>query len=192
MCFFHTWEVDCLGQDHKDLQQDIDAFPYRIFHGNVDARILHRLKDCRLAPQVRLSEALSVQKAEDLEASFYRDTSYALAVSKITGDLIALLLTVVKNVSGIFRSDMTLMEFVEVFTLVDNMPKCQTHPDSLQQIVASSVHLSSLVFCRFHCTFSISKQDVAVNANPNNDETRMTGGIMWDHVGSCGINWPMA
>lgn len=128
-----------VDEDHKDLHQDIDAFPYRIFHGNVDARILHCLKDCRLAPQVRLSEALSVQKAEDLEASFYRDTSYALAVSKITGDLIALLLTVnVKNVSGIFCSDMTLMEFVEVFTLVDNMPKCrsigQTHPDSLQQI----------------------------------------------------------
>lgn len=136
--------LDAHSQDHKDLHQDIDAFPYRIFHGNVDARILHCLKDCRLAPQVRLSEALSVQKAEDLEASFYRDTSYALAVSKITGDLIALLLTVnVKNVSGIFCSDMTLMEFVEVFTLVDNMPKCrsigQTHPDSLQQIVASSV-----------------------------------------------------
>ena len=64
-----------------------------------------------LTPQKSLSEALSVQKAEDLEVSFYRDASHALEVSKITGDLIALLLGV--KVTHAFRSDMTLLEFVE-------------------------------------------------------------------------------
>ena len=89
--------------------------------------------------QVSLSEALSVQKAEDLEISFFRDTSHALEVSKITGDLIALLLGV--NVAHAFRSDMTLLEFVEVFTLVDKAPhqdrKCENHPDALMRIVLS-------------------------------------------------------
>lgn len=99
------------GQDHKDFHSDIEAFPYRIYHGNVDVRILHRLKDSRLAKQVSLCEALSVQKAEALEVSLYRDTSYALEVSKITGDLIALLLGV--NVAHVFRADMTLQHFVE-------------------------------------------------------------------------------
>jgi hypothetical protein len=46
-----------------------------------------------------------------LEVSFYRDASHASEVSKITGDLIALLLGV--NVTHAFRSDMTLLEFVE-------------------------------------------------------------------------------
>ena len=74
-------------------------------------RILNRLKDCKFAQQVALCEALSVQKVEDLEVSFYRDASYALEVSKITGDIIALLLGV--NVTHAFRSDMTLLEFVK-------------------------------------------------------------------------------
>ena len=46
-----------------------------------------------------------------MEVSFYRDASHALEVSKITGDLIPLLLGV--NVTPAFRSDMTLLEFVE-------------------------------------------------------------------------------
>ena len=104
--------ADCPSdQDHKDFHCDIEVFPYRIYHGNVDVRILNRLKACKLAQQVSLSEALSVQKAEDMEVSFYRDASHALEVSKITGDLIPLLLGV--NITPAFRSDMTLLEFVE-------------------------------------------------------------------------------
>ena len=128
-------------QDHKDLHQDYDAFPYRIFHGIVDVRILNRLKGCRLAEQVALSEAIGVQKAEDLEISFFRDASHAVEVSKITGDLIALVLGV--KSAHAFRSDMTLQEFVEVFTLVDKVPhqdrKCERHPDALMRIVGCSV-----------------------------------------------------
>ena len=29
-----------LGQDHKELQQDIEDFPYRIYHGNVNVPLL--------------------------------------------------------------------------------------------------------------------------------------------------------
>ena len=77
-------------------------------------RILIRLKDNELAPQISLREAVSVQGVEDLEASFYRDASHALEVSKITGDLIALLQGVNGvNVTHPFRSEMTLKEFVE-------------------------------------------------------------------------------
>ena len=103
-------------------------------------RILQRLKSCRLVQQVSLSEALSVQKAEDLEISFFRDTSRASEVSKITGDLIALLLGI--RLAQVFRSDMTLLEFVEVFTLVDparNQHRtCEYHPDALMRIAPGS------------------------------------------------------
>ena len=119
------------GQDHKDFHNDIEAFPYRIYHGNVDVRILHRLKDCRLAKQVSLCEALSVQKAEALEVSFYRDTSYAFEVSKITGDLIALLLGV--SVAHVFRADMTLLHFVEArFPLVQVL--CEIKEPSKREV----------------------------------------------------------
>lgn len=94
-------------QDHKDFNGDIEDFPYRIYHGNIDVTILKRVKDCKLAPQVSLNEA----KAHELEVSFYRDPSLALEVSKITGDLIALLLGI--NVSHAFHSDMTLLAFVK-------------------------------------------------------------------------------
>ena len=59
-------------------------------------------------------------------------------VSKITGDLIALLLGV--NATEVFRNDMTLLEFVEVFTLVDRHVANgqQSHPDALMRIVWTS------------------------------------------------------
>ena len=127
------------GQDHKDLHKDFEPFPYRIFHGNIDARILNRVKDCPIAEQVPLSVALSTQKVEDLEIAFFRDNQYALEVCKITGDLISLLLGV--NVARLFRSDMTLLQFVEAFTLVDTAPelerKHENHPDALGRIVRS-------------------------------------------------------
>ena len=137
------------SQDHKDLHRDFEAFPYRIFHGNIDARILTRVKDCRIAEQVPLSAALSAQKVEDLETAFFRDTPYALEVCKITGDLIALLLGV--SVTRGFRSDMTLLQFVEYFTLVDNVPeqgrKLDNHPDALGRIVWSSGGDNVCDFC---------------------------------------------
>ncbi|CAE7864415.1 unnamed protein product, partial [Symbiodinium necroappetens] len=141
------------SQDHKELQADIEDFPYRIYHGNVTVRILNRVKvDCRrLAPQISLNNALSVQRAEELEASFFRDSAKALDVSKITGDLIALLLGA-RSLVGIIRGDMTLRQFVEVYTLaesscIDN--KSESHPDALMRIVnmqdIAEVPLSALV-----------------------------------------------
>ena len=125
-------------QDHKELQADIEDFPYRIYHGNVNVRILNRVKvDCsRLAPQISLNNALSVQRAEELEASFFRDSAKALEVSKITGDLIALLLGA-RSMVGIIRGDMTLRQFVEVYTLAESScidSKSESHPDALMRI----------------------------------------------------------
>lgn len=59
-------------------------------------------------------------------------------MSKITGDLIALLLGI--NATEVFRNDMTLLEFVEVFTLVDSRVANgqQNHPDALMRIVWTS------------------------------------------------------
>eukprot|EP00435_Cladocopium_sp_Y103_P061163 s32_g22.t2 len=124
------------SQDPNDLGHDIEDFPYRIFHGNIDVRILTRLKDNELAQQVSLHEAVR----SNLEVSFYRDASHALEVSKITGDLIALLQGVNGvNVTHPFRREMTLREFVEVFTLVDRTAgpgflRCESHPDALMRI----------------------------------------------------------
>ncbi|CAK9037327.1 E3 ubiquitin-protein ligase rnf213-beta (Mysterin-B) (Mysterin-beta) (RING finger protein 213-B) (RING finger protein 213-beta) (RING-type E3 ubiquitin transferase rnf213-beta) [Durusdinium trenchii] len=105
--------------DHKDLHQDYDAFPYRIFHGIVDVRILNRLKGCRLAEQVALSEAIGVQKAEDLEISFFRDASHAVEV-----------FTLVDKVPHQDR-------------------KCEHHPDALMRIAGlpdiATVPLNGLV-----------------------------------------------
>ena len=54
-----------------------------------------------------------------MEASFFRDSAKALEVSKITGDLIALLLGA-RSMVGIIRGDMTLRQFVEVYTLAES------------------------------------------------------------------------
>ena len=87
-----------------------------------------------------IQEALSMQKAEDLEVSLFRDMSRTSEVSKITGNLIALLQGI--HVAQVFRSDMTLLEFVEVFTLVDSKQnhdrKCEYHPDALMRIALGS------------------------------------------------------
>ena len=134
-------------QDHKDLHHDIDTFPYRIHQRGIDARILSRLKDFRAAPQVHLSQALGAQKAEDLEASFFRDTGRAQEVSRITGDLISLLLGVNTSAGcGIFSSDMTLQEFVERLMLADvGGRRCESHPDALTRIVPASVSLMFVI-----------------------------------------------
>eukprot|EP00439_Symbiodinium_sp_Y106_P067966 s2001_g11.t1 len=126
------------SQDHKELQADIEDFPYRIYHGNVDVRILNRVKaDCRrLAPQVSLNNALGVHRAEELEAAFFRNSAKASEVSRITGDLIALLLGA-RHMDGIIRGDMTLRQFAEVFTIAESSfpnKTSQSHPDALMRI----------------------------------------------------------
>ena len=122
------------------MQADIEDFPYRIYHGNVDVRILNRVKaDCRrLAPQVSLNNALGVHRAEELEAAFFRNSAKASEVSRITGDLIALLLGA-RHMDGIIRGDMTLRQFAEVFTIAESSfpnKTSQSHPDALMRIAA--------------------------------------------------------
>ncbi|CAJ1431948.1 unnamed protein product [Effrenium voratum] len=140
------------SEDHKEFQSDIDPFPYNIFHGDVNVRILTRVKSCQVVPQMSLRKALSVQRAEQLETDLYRDTAHALEVSKITGDLITLLLGV--RTTSIFRSDMTLLEFINLLLLVDQMaPKqvrqCESHPDALKRIESmqdiATIPLNALV-----------------------------------------------
>ncbi|CAK9037285.1 OVARIAN TUMOR DOMAIN-containing deubiquitinating enzyme 10 (OTU domain-containing protein 10) (Deubiquitinating enzyme OTU10) [Durusdinium trenchii] len=137
--FFQVpWSADPPARGEHDFEAMESDLAWRLIVGRRPLQICSDLGS-RLVQQVSLSEALSVQKAEDLEISFFRDTSHALEVSKITGDLIALLLGV--NVAHAFRSDMTLLEFVEVFTLVDkaDLPDVATVP--LNALVA--LHLLS-------------------------------------------------